>query len=249
MGLEFEHCAGKVIRRVLEAQMRTIPLLAVLFVPIAYGVPHLYLWAQPEAVAASPHLQYQQFYLWFLYAFVHLRYLWSDWAALVTGRLGCVAIQRPRGRDLAAFVTGKAIYLGLALVLPVTRHPATVVIAGFVAISMVMGVIFSVVFQLAHTVDTVEHPTVASSAACDEWVVHQIRTTANFATDNAWVTAALGGLNFQREHHLFPRVSHIHYPELSRIVKSVCAEHHVTVAESPTVAARSEEHTSELQSH
>jgi linoleoyl-CoA desaturase len=186
--------------------------------------------------------QYQQFYLWFLYAFVHLRYLWSDWAALVTGRLGCVAIQRPRGRDLAAFVTGKAIYLGLALVLPVTRHPATVVIAGFVAISMVMGVIFSVVFQLAHTVDTVEHPTVASSAACDEWVVHQIRTTANFATDNAWVTAALGGLNFQREHHLFPRVSHIHYPELSRIVKSVCAEHHVTVAESPTVAAALRSH-------
>jgi linoleoyl-CoA desaturase len=32
----------------------------------------------------------------------------------------------------------------------------------------------------------------------------------------------VGGLNFQIEHHLFPRVSHIHYPEISEIVKANC---------------------------
>jgi hypothetical protein len=54
---------GYVSRRILEAGMRTLPLLAVLFIPIACGVEYLYLWAQPVTVAASHKLQYQQFYL------------------------------------------------------------------------------------------------------------------------------------------------------------------------------------------
>src|SRR2546425_747567 len=32
----------------------------------------------------------------------------------------------------------------------------------------------------------------------------------------------LAGLNFQVEHHLFPRVCHLHYPALSRIVEETC---------------------------
>ena len=54
---------GLLIRRILEAGMRTLPLLAVLFLPIAGGIRYLYLWAQPDVVAASAKLQYQQFYL------------------------------------------------------------------------------------------------------------------------------------------------------------------------------------------
>lgn len=54
---------GYLIRRLLEAQMRTIPVLAILFAPIAFGVRYLYLWAQPDVVATDKHLQYQQFYL------------------------------------------------------------------------------------------------------------------------------------------------------------------------------------------
>ena len=54
---------GYVIRRILEAGMKTLPLLALLFLPIAFGLRYLYPSARPEAVAASPQLQYQQFYL------------------------------------------------------------------------------------------------------------------------------------------------------------------------------------------
>lgn len=54
---------GFLLRRVLEAQMKTLPLLAVLFTPIAVGIQSLYLWARPELVAESKHLQEQTFYL------------------------------------------------------------------------------------------------------------------------------------------------------------------------------------------
>ena len=41
---------GIMTRRTLESATRTIPLLALLFVPIAFGMPHLYDWAHPDLV-------------------------------------------------------------------------------------------------------------------------------------------------------------------------------------------------------
>jgi hypothetical protein len=54
---------GLPVRRLLEAGARTLPLMALLFVPILLGVRTLYEWARPEAVAANPALQLKSLYL------------------------------------------------------------------------------------------------------------------------------------------------------------------------------------------
>ncbi|HEV3254218.1 MAG TPA: hypothetical protein VG033_07410 [Candidatus Acidoferrales bacterium] len=54
---------GFVIRRLLESGTRTLLAMAVLFVPVLFGLSRLYLWAQPAAVAADPILQYKRPYL------------------------------------------------------------------------------------------------------------------------------------------------------------------------------------------
>ncbi len=54
---------GFLIRRILEAGMRTLPLCALGFVPICFGVEHIYLWAQPAEVAASELIRSQQIYM------------------------------------------------------------------------------------------------------------------------------------------------------------------------------------------
>jgi linoleoyl-CoA desaturase len=107
---------------------------------------------------------------------------------------------------------------------------------------MTMGLIFSVVFQLAHSVDVVEHPTSDTLADRPEWVVHQIATTANFATGSRLATFCLGGLNHQREHHLFPRIAHVHYPALSDMVRDVCAQHGVPCRENVTLSSALRSH-------
>jgi hypothetical protein len=48
---------GMVIRRILGAAMRCLPLMAVLFVPILFGLPHLYVWARPLDTIADKHLR------------------------------------------------------------------------------------------------------------------------------------------------------------------------------------------------
>jgi linoleoyl-CoA desaturase len=54
-----------------------------------------------------------------------------------------------------------------------------------------------------------------------------VESTVDFARHNPVVTWYLGGLNFQVEHHLFPRVCHVHYPTLSEIVEATCGKHGV----------------------
>ncbi len=53
---------GYVIRRPLEAAAKTVPLMAVLFLPILFGMHHIYEWATPEA-AHDPVLQSKAAYL------------------------------------------------------------------------------------------------------------------------------------------------------------------------------------------
>jgi hypothetical protein len=48
---------GQAVRRILEAGTRTIPMMAAFFIPLIFGLRHLYTWARPEDIARSKHLQ------------------------------------------------------------------------------------------------------------------------------------------------------------------------------------------------
>ncbi len=98
---------------------------------------------------------------------------------------------------------------------------------------MFAGFVLSVVFQLAHTVEETAFPVPDAdiNKIENEWAIHQIETTANFATKNKLISWLVGGLNFQIEHHLFPKISHIHYPAISKIIKQTCLEYGVKYIE------------------
>jgi len=70
---------GAVIRRLLEAGARTIPVLALLFLPIALGVPRIYEWARPEAVAGDPVLRMKQPYLNVPFFLVRAAFFFGAW--------------------------------------------------------------------------------------------------------------------------------------------------------------------------
>jgi linoleoyl-CoA desaturase len=90
-------------------------------------------------------------------------------------------------------------------------------------------------------------PNVQTGKVEDEWAVHQLKTTANFATKSKFVSWFTGGLNFQIEHHLFPHISHIHYPAISEIVKDVCKEYNIHYIEYPKVRLAVASHVAHLR--
>ncbi len=99
------------------------------------------------------------------------------------------------------------------------------VFIGFFLMHFIAGVILTVVFQLAHTLEGTAHPMPNSEGVIEnDWTVHQLQTTANFSPDSSFITWYVGGLNYQVEHHLFPTICHVHYPNIAPIVEATAKE-------------------------
>jgi linoleoyl-CoA desaturase len=182
----------------------------------------------------------QQFYLWALYGFLPIKWqVYDDFRDLLTGRIGEHKFERPRGWDLVTFITGKVVFFSLALVIPLLLHPVWVVLLFYAAASFVQGVVLSVVFQLAHCVEQAAFPMPRQDTGRMEaaWAVHQLETTVNFARRSRLLSWLVGGLNFQIEHHLFPRICHINYPALSKVVEETCREFTVNYRSHPSLLA------------
>lgn len=187
-----------------------------------------------------PFHRWQHIYLWPLYGFVAVKWhFYDDFRDALLGRMGEQRFPRPIGRDLAAFLGGKLVFAVLAFGIPLLIHPVSLVAVYYCLVALVLGVALSVVFQLAHAVEGTEFPlpNPRSGRVEESWAIHQVETTMDFARNSRLLTWLLGGLNFQVEHHLFPRICHVHYPALAAIVEDTCREHEVRYAAHETFAA------------
>jgi len=180
--------------------------------------------------------KFQQYYFWFLYALLHLLWIFmTDYKKYFQRRIGSVQLRKMTPYEHFSFWAAKAIYAFMFVALPIMLLGFLPWLFGFLTITMITGFATSIVFQLAHTVEETEFPmpNETSGKIESEWAIHQINTTANFATKNKTISWLLGGLNFQIEHHLFPRISHVHYPAISKIIKKTCGEYGINYIEYP----------------
>lgn len=144
----------------------------------------------------------------------------------------------------------KVVYLFVFLVMPVVFFglPFATVITGFFLMHFVAGVMLTVIFQLAHSVEETEHPLPNKEGNIENaWAIHQMETTMNFSRDNKFLNWYLGGLNYQVEHHLFPKICHVHYPKIAPIVRSTAAEFGVPYKESNSFGEAVNSHIMLLQ--
>ena len=159
----------------------------------------------------------------------------TDYKKYFSGKIGEMPIRKMTIQEHISFWVAKIGYLFMFVMLPIMLLGFKTWIIGFLLITMVTGLVISMVFQLAHTVEHTEFPMPdeVTNKIENDWAIHQINTTANFATNNKLISWLVGGLNFQIEHHLFPRISHVHYPAISKIIKRTCAEYGINYVEYP----------------
>ena len=69
----------------------------------------------------------------------------------------------------------------------------------------------------------------------DDWLRLQIHNSGNFVNNNKIWTMMFGGINYQIEHHLFPRIAHYYYPDISPYVKDWCKENNIKYVHYPTI--------------
>lgn len=193
----------------------------------------------PEQPQYQLH-RFQHFYLWFLYGFVAFRWqLIYDFKEMAQSRIGDIDIPRANSVDTTLFATGKAVFISLALIVPMIFNPIWVVLLVYCAVMFSVGILIAVVFQLAHCVEEADFPERPQDdeAMTTDWAVHQLRSSVDFARSNRVLGWYLGGLNFQAVHHLFPKVCHIHYAALSKLVEETCEQYGITYRIQPSFRA------------
>lgn len=140
-------------------------------------------------------------------------------------------------RELTNMIISKLLYFAVCIGLPllITPYSALTIIAGFLIMHFVAGIILTTIFQLAHVVEHTTHPRENAQGEIENsWAIHQLHTTANFAKKNRILSWYIGGLNYQIEHHLFHNICHVHYRDIAPIVKSTAQEYGIPYHEFHT---------------
>ncbi len=194
--------------------------------------------------------RYQHRYAWLLYALMALRLqTYGDVVVFARERIGRTTLRRPTGWTLVALVGGKLLFVLWAVVVPLLLFPWWLVVPVYVAMVMAMSLAMVMIFQLAHCVEEAAFPTTAEiTAARTDWATHELETTVNFCPGNRFLTFVLGGLNFQIEHHLFPRVPHTHYPAIAPIVARQAQAHGLPYVSQPSLRRAMRSHSRHLRS-
>lgn len=184
--------------------------------------------------------RFQHIYSLLLYGLTYLSWIFIvDFQKYFTGKTtDATPLPKMKLSEHFNFWLSKLIHYTVFLVIPIFQVGLLSTIAGYLIMAIVTGVVIAVTFQLAHVVEHTEFvaPVAGETTHVEtEWAIHQIRTTANFGTDSRALNWFLGGLNFQVEHHLFPRISHVHYPKINKIVRETCQEYGITYTEFPSM--------------
>jgi len=172
-----------------------------------------------------PLHRFQFLYMFILYSISTLYWMMgTDFYKYFSKRIHTTTINKIDLREHVIFWLSKLLYGFFYVALPIYFVGWQPWLIGFLIIHITMGLVLSIVFQLAHVVEKTSFEKVAETDKVieSEWAVHEIKTTANFAAQNKVISWLVGGLNFQIEHHLFPQISHVHYLALSKIVRQQC---------------------------
>jgi linoleoyl-CoA desaturase len=186
----------------------------------------------PNQVRKWVH-QFQAYYAPFLYAIMTIYWTISkDFEGLARYKkkelLASQGLTYRQG--LRQLIIYKASYFILTIALPIIliALPWWQVVIGYVLMHSICGLVLTLIFQPAHVIQETEFYAIDKNGSVDNnWAIHQLKTTSNFANGSRLFSWFIGGLNYQIEHHLFPNICHVHYRKIAKIVKATANEFNV----------------------
>lgn len=161
----------------------------------------------------------------------------SDFQRYFTRKIGAFSFKPFTLSQHTVFWITKCAMVSMYIVLPIVVLGWVKALIWLLIMFFCMSVFLDIVFQMAHVMEETTMVSPDENHRVDQHrIVHELDTTANFAMGNRFWTWLLGGLNYQVEHHLFPHISHIHYPALAPIVQKLCQEYGIPYHSYATVS-------------
>ncbi len=200
---------------------------------------------QSELARVHPRISWRNFHRWqhlympLLYLIYSLHwFLYRDFKDFSVLRFGARTLVRHPARAFWGMVLTKVLFLTALIGLPLWLTTLGIgwIALGFLLTEMMASLFVTFVLVASHVGEGAEFPVPNEKGEMPySWALHQIRTTTDFATDNALITHLYGGFNHHVVHHLFPHVSHIHYPVLTQLLEKKLKAHQIPYAYHPTL--------------
>lgn len=189
----------------------------------------------PFFLRFSPHAKhykihkFQHLYVWFFYSISTLAWVTvKDYVRIYRYKnKGFLKAKHQFRNAILSMATWKLIYFSYTLIIPILISPLSwwILVLAFILMHLLVGLLVSVVFQIAHIMPTIKFPLPNKEVAMEvNWYRHQFDTTTNFSPNNKILSWLIGGLNYQVEHHVLPNVCHVHYNNISVIVADTAHE-------------------------
>ncbi len=182
--------------------------------------------------------RFQHIYLFFLYPLSSLSWVFiKDYQKFFAIKIGNIQNKKHPRKEMFRLFFYKVIYYIIYIVIPFTVMDLAwyYILLGFIVMHLVEGASLSFIFQLAHVFEGTSYPEPGAGGKMERtWAEHQLFTTLDFGRKNPLVNFFFGGLNFQVEHHLFPKICHIHYSKISPIVEETAKEFNLPFLENKT---------------
>jgi linoleoyl-CoA desaturase len=185
--------------------------------------------------------KYQHWYAWILYGFLTVQWMiYKDFLQMIEFRKKNLEKAMPRKfwKEYTIMLLTKLFYYSYMVVIPLVLLPFAwwQILIGIFIMQFTTGFTLATTFQLAHVMPEAEFPLPDNENNMEQnWMVHQLATTTDFAKNNKLISWYIGGLNFQVEHHLFPNICHIHYNKLAKIVEETAREYEIPYNNIPSL--------------
>lgn len=180
----------------------------------------------------------QQFYMPLVFCCYTVNwFFYRDIKDIFTKQFGNKRIIKHPGKEIIILFLTKIIFISVFILLPVlfTDVSFRQAVSGFFVFHLSASVVTTLALVSTHLGTEQEFVMVKKNSLPYPWEIHQMETTSDFATENRFITWFFGGFNHHVVHHIFPDISHVHYPALTPIVRGLALKYNLKYNSSETL--------------
>jgi fatty acid desaturase (delta-4 desaturase) len=180
-----------------------------------------------------PYMSVQNYYFAPLLHLLGLQWVFGQMHSLLSMNFKGKRIPASLTKERNIAVAFRVLFYLRRFVIPFALHPTVHSIVCMYVWLGVGALYLGFFFILSHIFEGSKG--MSEKAANIDWTRQQIESSSTLC--GSWLGVSNGGLNYQIEHHLFPRMSHAHYAAISVPVREACARNGVHYTHFPTIAS------------
>jgi fatty acid desaturase (delta-4 desaturase) len=168
--------------------------------------------------------RWQGIYTWFLLPLLplswHFKEIWDLWIMNhMDHKISAMA-----RTDANIGIILRFIFLTRFYIIPLYMYPSWHTVACIMTGLAIGGMYLGVNFIISHNFEGVRHVK-SNDRHCHDWYATQVETSSSVG--GRFLAYFHGGLNYQIEHHLFPRICHVHYHKMQPIIQQWAKENKI----------------------